>query len=54
MEYVWFALILAVIVITLLATWRFITLRSKGTPVLLRKMPAGRSRLEARCDPLRR
>ena len=40
MEYVWFALILAVIVITLLATWRFITLRSKGTPVLLRKMPA--------------
>ena len=42
MEYVWFALILAVIVITLLATWRFITLRSKGTPV------------EARCDPLRR
>ena len=40
MEYVWFALILAVIVITLLAPWRFITLRSKGTPVLLRKMPA--------------
>ena len=39
MQYVWFALILAVIVITVLATWRFIALRSKGTPVLLRKLP---------------
>lgn len=40
MEYMFYTFMVVGLVIFVLATWRFVMVRSKGTPVILRKLPA--------------